>query len=1174
MFRTLTAFCLSVVLAACTGTGSPVVSGDAGADSKDAASIPDLQVDIASPEVVDLGVEPDEYLFETLQEVAADTIGPQCAPGEGCFLDPCDENGDCQSGWCVQHLGEGVCSQNCQDECPPGWSCQQVAGTVPDVVYICVSDYANLCRPCASSADCTSTGGAEDACLDYGTDGDFCGGLCDQDSDCPWGFSCLTTVTVDGASTLQCVADAGICPCTSKSIELALSTLCEVTNEFGTCTGQRVCTDDGLSQCDALLPQAESCNGIDDDCDGEIDEPDLVDGKYLELCNDDNGCTNDTCSGVEGCLNEILDSGSCDDQDPCTVADHCVAGSCTGDSVECDDENPCTENLCTVVGGCEYPAAPGECDDGEVCTLGDHCVDGECVGEAVACDCQTDEDCADLEDGDLCNGTLVCDTSAVPHLCVVEAGTEVTCPDPEGPHPTCLAAICDPATGACSEIADGEGLACDDSNACTVNETCSDGECGSGSEVNCNDGNPCTDDSCDLDSGCAHLPNTAPCNDGDVCTTADQCDSGACLGGPSLICDDGDVCNGTESCDSDVGCLAGQSLLCDDGDICNGIESCLAETGCKAGQSLQCDDGNLCTDDSCDSDVGCQHTTNLSPCDDGNACTVGDGCKNGICAPGNAFSCNDEDLCTDDACDPGSGCIHLLNSAPCDDGDLCTTTDQCSLGQCTGSGNLVCDDGNLYTDDKCNPDSGCQFVPNVAPCDDGNVCTDGDKCSQGWCAAGSLVSCGDDNPCTTDFCDPSDGCQHAFNIAPCDDANACTAGDACLNGQCQPGEELSCGDDNLCTDDSCNPDSGCLFTPNSESCDDGNACTVGDVCAAAQCQSGPDALDCDDSKVCTDDSCSAEAGCLHTNLENGTSCEPDGKCNDGVCVPDVVDSCKTVLANNAGAASGSHTLDPDGNGGVNPFQVYCEMDVDEGGWTMVMSANTADGHISSLTDTIWTVKSESGDFANRWSQDYKSLAAQNVTGTQLLLILRNHNAQEGADPVGWRSWNLDGAKKFQDFFDVGMGAYNANSSGGCNSGYGGGGHKQTTGIHSSGKQAPYDTFTGWAQNVYTNSYYGNCETTGDGFRLSSWYRWGNNSNVGLGLQMDSVGSDFSLEAGSHLKIDTYGNPQRFCYDGCGSCTAYLDGSYSYTHTKVAIGTDYKSNQCTVGVSYRYEWYVR
>jgi len=103
-----------------------------------------------------------------------------CALGEGCFLDECDDNSGCQSGWCVQHLGEGVCSQTCQEECPQGWTCKQVAETEPDVVYICVSDYANLCRPCATNADCTSTGGAEDACIYYGPDGSFCGGPCGE----------------------------------------------------------------------------------------------------------------------------------------------------------------------------------------------------------------------------------------------------------------------------------------------------------------------------------------------------------------------------------------------------------------------------------------------------------------------------------------------------------------------------------------------------------------------------------------------------------------------------------------------------------------------------------------------------------------------------------------------------------------------------------------------------------------------------------------------------------------------------------------------------------------------------------------------------------------------------------------------------------------------------------
>ena len=1159
----------------CTGTSVPVVSGDAGVDVVDARVAADSHLDLALlPDLADSAALPDELLFDLSSEASPDSVGPQCDPGEGCFLDPCDENSDCQAGWCVQHLGESVCSQNCQDECSPGWSCQQVAGTVPDVVYICVSDYANLCRPCATKADCTSVGGAEDACLDYGTDGDFCGGLCNEDSDCPWGFSCVEAVTVEGVSTSQCVADAGICPCTGKSIDLGLATPCELSNEFGACIGQRACTEEGLSPCDALVPEAESCNGIDDDCDGEVDEPDLVGGKYRELCDDDNACTADACAGVDGCLNEVLDSGSCDDDDPCTVADHCVAGSCVGDQVQCEDENPCTENVCTAIGGCEYPFAAGECDDGDVCTLGDHCVDGNCLGEAVACECQTDKDCAELEDGNACNGTLLCDTSAVPHLCVVEAGTEVTCPAPTGPHAFCLAAVCDPLSGGCSEIPANDGNACNDNNSCTVTESCNAGQCGGGVAVNCNDGNPCTDDSCDPDAGCVHVANEAPCNDGDVCTTSDKCSDGACAGGALLECDDGNACNGVESCDEGVGCLPGQSLNCDDGNPCNGVETCIPETGCKAGNALLCDDGNPCTDDACDADFGCQHNMNQAPCDDGNSCTVGDLCASGKCKPGNPLNCNDQSICTDDVCDAATGCLHLLNTVPCDDGDLCSTGDKCFLGACAGGASLPCDDGNLCTDDSCSPDAGCQFVPNSTACDDGSVCTDGDKCSKGWCAAGNQVDCDDLNPCTTDYCDAALGCQHAFNILPCDDGDACTAGDICLNGGCQAGELLVCSDDNSCTDDSCSPAVGCLFTANSAPCDDDDACTVGDVCANTACAPGPDPLDCDDSKECTDDSCDAQAGCLHANLLAGTECQPDGKCADGLCVPNIVDSCKTILANNPNASSGTYTLDPDGNGGVAPFEVYCEMGVDEGGWTMAMSLNTADGHISSLTDNIWTVKAESGSFAARWSADYKSPASVNVSGTQLLLVIRSHNGQEGADPVGWRSWNLDGAKEFQDFFDVSLGAYNANSTGGCNSGHGGDGRKQTTGIHSSGKQAPYDTFTGWAQNVYSNSYYGNCETTGDGFRLSSWYRWANNSNVGLGLQMDSVGSNFSLEAGSHMKIDTYGNPQRFCYDGCGACTAYLDGTNNYTHTKVAIGSDYKSNQCTVGVSYRYEWYVR
>ncbi len=137
-----------------------------------------LPLDLAEPEAV----SPDLFL-----DLGPDVPTPECAPGEGCFLDPCEENSQCLSGWCVEHLGDGVCTQLCQEECPPGWSCQQV-GTGPDVSYICVSRVANLCRPCATGADCKSPGGAEDVCVDYGEEGSFCGGACLSDEECPFDF--------------------------------------------------------------------------------------------------------------------------------------------------------------------------------------------------------------------------------------------------------------------------------------------------------------------------------------------------------------------------------------------------------------------------------------------------------------------------------------------------------------------------------------------------------------------------------------------------------------------------------------------------------------------------------------------------------------------------------------------------------------------------------------------------------------------------------------------------------------------------------------------------------------------------------------------------------------------------------------------------------------------------
>jgi len=862
-------------------------------------------------------------------DAAPELPGLRCEPGEGCFLDQCLENVDCQSGWCVEHMGEKVCSLTCEEECPQGWLCTQVGSGGPDLVFVCVSNYPNLCRPCAEADDCAGAAGTEDACVAYGNQGSFCGGACgdplaDAGQACPWGFSCKTVATVDGVGLEQCVADTGECPCTNTSVELGLWTPCGLTNEFGSCEGMRTCTEEGLSLCDAAQPGPEECNGADDDCDGEVDEPDLVEGNYVNLCHDGNDCTEDKCEGVEGCVNEVAESGPCDDLNPCTVADHCVQGVCLSDPVECDDENVCTDNVCTETGGCEYPPNTQSCDDSNPCTLADQCVAGECVGTTVPCDCLTDEDCVPLEDGDLCNGTLVCDDQTLPYKCAVDQATIITCPAPGGIDSFCLQAHCDPPSGECSLVPDHEGFLCAGASACTVNDKCTEGSCGGGQEVNCNDGNPCTDDSCNPEVGCEHTDNQAPCNDGDVCTTADQCAQGACAGGLPLECNDDDVCNGEEKCDAAVGCMPGQPLDCDDGNPCTTGESCHPMNGCVPGTAVGCDDSDPCTLDECQPGTGqCLHTPLCEPklcfecvcaeeggevtydpldCDDGNECTV-DWCNpaTGECAHG-GVDCSDDDICTDNECDPLLGCLATLNEAPCDDGNICTLQDRCKSGQCMGGQALECDDGNSCTDDGCDQDAGCQFLPNDDECDDGNACTEGDECAGRWCVSGAAVECDDQNSCTDDGCDQDAGCQFLPNDGDCSDGDPCTVGDLCVEDACVPGPPLECDDGNPCTVDGCKDPGECTHA-NAEDNTPCNPDEPQEVCVQGSCtclphcdgkECGDDGCNgacgqCDDENICTDDDCGPDGLCIYSHnqvgCEDGDPCTLNDECSAGACQP-------------------------------------------------------------------------------------------------------------------------------------------------------------------------------------------------------------------------------------------------------------------------------------------------
>jgi MYXO-CTERM domain-containing protein len=107
---------------------------------------------------------------------------------------------------------------------------------------------------------------------------------------------------------------------------------------------------------------------------------------------------------------------------------------------------------------------------------------------------------------------------------------------------------------------------------------------------------------------------------------------------------------------------------------------------------------------------------------------------------------------------------------------------------------------------------------------------------------------------------------------------------------CQGGTPINCNDDNPCTADDCDPETGCTRTPANEgdTCNDGNPCTTDDACSDGECVGEP--VEC----VAIDDcheagSCDAESGtCDDPRKPNGSECGRTGMCQSGRCEGDGV----------------------------------------------------------------------------------------------------------------------------------------------------------------------------------------------------------------------------------------------------------------------------------------------
>jgi hypothetical protein len=447
-------------------------------------SAPSSKDDIKADAKTDISelLETELLPFETEQEEETADTEPEeqllCDTEPFQFGCPCKSNDECASFSCMWTMNGKICTKQCAAEaCPKGWECASVT-VGGELYYWCVPQFLFVCSPCETDSDCFSEFSATGAkCLSKGKDGKFCGGDCSKYGECPDGYKCED---IEGSK--QCVPESGECTCTPFAIEHQKKTNCYKENSFGKCEGLRVCTTGGLTPCDADEPMDEICDNKDNNCNGKIDEVegkfdckiekpgigtcpgkgDCINGKLLceplipgtpkpEVCNgidddcngktddgicyDGNDCTKDICDQGSGkCVFEAME-GDCNDQNACTLNDHCQGGQClAGKMKNCDDSNTCTDDSCdTKTGDCLHTKKnSGTCDDGDKCTIGDSCKDGQCI-------------------------------SGTPKTCV--------------PDTPCLKdGFCSKTDGQC-HFTNNDGLKCDDGDDCKVNDVCSGGQC-------------------------------------------------------------------------------------------------------------------------------------------------------------------------------------------------------------------------------------------------------------------------------------------------------------------------------------------------------------------------------------------------------------------------------------------------------------------------------------------------------------------------------------------------------------------------------------------------------------------------------------------------------------------------------------------------------------------------